>query len=118
MTPDDRSQDRADRPVTKPTSRPAASAVPLDSLRLLQARVADLERRNEQFDRFAATVAHELRTPLMSIEASAVLLTAPLAEALDSPASQDLDAIRRAARWMRVVIESLLEEARSQTQPP
>src|SRR5919112_2370029 len=97
-------------------SRPLA--VPLDSPSLLRARIAELERRNEQLDLFVATVAHELRTPLVSLEGYAGLLDDRLADALDGPARDELDGVRRATRWMRVVIDTQLQLARSQEHPP
>jgi signal transduction histidine kinase len=94
-----------------------AFAVPLDSASRLHARIAELERRNAQLDRFAATVAHELRTPLVSIEGYAALLEEHLADVLDGPAREELDSVRRATRWMLVVIETQLQLARSQQRP-
>src|SRR3954447_15560447 len=95
-------------------SDPQAFPVPLESPSRLRARIAELEWRNERLDRFAAPVAHELRTPLVSIDGYAGLLEDHLADALDGPAREDLEAVRRAIRWMGVVIETQLQLARSQ----
>ena len=112
-------------PCTKQTvalcqaaTNPGTFAVPLESSLLLDARIAELERRNERLDRFAATVAHELRTPLVSLEGFAGLLEDRLADGPDGGARNALDGVRRATRSMRVVIETQLQLARSQAQSP
>jgi len=79
----------------------------------LQARVAELEQRNEELHRFAAAAAHELREPLVAIEGYAALLSERLPDTLDDWARQDLQALLRGTTRMRIVVETLLQQARS-----
>lgn len=97
--------------------RPPALA-PDGELARLRERVAELERRNEELDRFAAAAAHELRAPLISVEGYAALLAARLKGALDEFGRHDLEALVRGTTRMRFVIETLLRNARTGGGPP
>jgi signal transduction histidine kinase len=79
----------------------------------LEERVAVLEHRNEELHHFSAAVAHELREPLIAIEGYATLLSERLADELDPPVRHDLDALLRGTERMRMVVETLLQQARS-----
>jgi signal transduction histidine kinase len=83
----------------------------------LQVRLAEMERRNEELRWFAAAAAHELREPLIAIEGYADLLSERLVDALDDQARQDLQALTRGTTRMRVIVETLLGQARSMRHP-
>ncbi len=97
---------------------PASSAPHAEAIHaVLQARVMELERRNDELDRFAATAAHELRAPLIAIEGYTALLSDHLDGALDDAARQDLEAVMRGTTWMRMLVDVLLQHARSRERP-
>jgi signal transduction histidine kinase len=83
----------------------------------LRARIDELERHNEELHRFSAAVAHELKEPLIAIASYATLLTERLAGALDAESAQDLEALVRGATRMRVIVDTLLQRARSALPP-
>jgi signal transduction histidine kinase len=60
----------------------------------------------------SAAVAHELKEPLIAVESYAALLAERLAGGLDDRAREDLDALLRGTTRMRVVVETLLHQAR------
>jgi len=83
----------------------------------LSARVATLESEKRQTEAFAAVTAHELMEPLVMTEAYASILS----ERLDGPEHErsraDLEMLARSMSRLRILIESLLREARSATRP-
>src|SRR5829696_3403901 len=83
----------------------------------LAARLAELEQEKARVDAFAAVVAHELVEPLVLTEAYASIIS----DRLDSPehaeTRADLQAISRAVARLRLLAESVLQEARSQARP-
>jgi light-regulated signal transduction histidine kinase (bacteriophytochrome) len=96
----------------------SSTRLPDGELDHLRRRIAELERLNEELDRFAAAVAHELREPLISVEGYAGLLTERLAGALDDFAREDLEALVRGTTRMRLLIDTLLRHARRGGRPP
>jgi signal transduction histidine kinase len=102
--------DDADEPSTD------APMPRIESLERLQARLAELERHNAQLDRFAATVAHELRAPLIAADGYLTLLEEDLGAALHGRAREDFDRVRRETRRIRMLTETLLEQARSRAE--
>src|SRR4051794_17928699 len=104
---DDAADTRADGPMPG-----------IESLARLRARVAELERRNEQLDRFAATVAHELRAPLIAADGYLAMLEQGLGDALRGRARDDFDSVRRETARIRMLAETLLQQARSRAEPP
>jgi signal transduction histidine kinase len=79
----------------------------------LDARVAELERDYARLEHFAAIAAHEMCEPLVTTEAYASLLLDRLGNHADPQSRSDLEALSRGAARMRLVVETLLHEARS-----
>jgi signal transduction histidine kinase len=82
----------------------------------LAARVAALEKRYEEVERFAGTAAHQLAEPLVIAESSAILVAEELEPDLDPLLRDRLDAIGRSAARARLMIDALLQDARSADQ--
>ena len=80
-------------------------------------RVEELQRENEALERFAGVAAHELMEPLVMAEAHATLLAEQLGERLQGEARDDLERLLRGASQMRVIVETLLHDARSSSRP-
>ena len=97
----------------------ASSTQPLDpqaQIRLLQERVAQLEQSQAEGEGFAASVAHELRTPLSAADSFCSLLAQSLAELPGDQARECLpyaERIRRGFRHMDELIDALLALARA-----
>jgi signal transduction histidine kinase len=89
-----------------------------ESVEGLRARAAELERRNQELDRFAGTVGHELRAPLVAADGYLALLQQDLGDALHDAAREDFERLRREMRHMRALAETLLQHARSGAEPP
>ena len=79
----------------------------------LAAQVARLEREKAQVEAFAAVAAHELVEPLIMAEAYASIVADRLSPDEHADSRRDLDALGRGVARMRLLIESLLHEARS-----
>ena len=79
----------------------------------LRGRIAELERENAAIDGFAAAAAHELLAPLVMIDAYAATALELAGDELHADSRRDLDALRRAATRSRVLVQTLLEHARS-----
>jgi signal transduction histidine kinase len=95
---------------------PASEDPGLDVGTLLR-RVESLEREKEALERFAGVAAHELMEPLVMAEAHATMLAEGLGERLDDDARDDLEHLLRGASQMRLIIETLLHDARSSSRP-
>jgi signal transduction histidine kinase len=78
----------------------------------LGARVAELERDYARLERFAAIAAHELSEPLVMTEGYATLLLDRLGSQADPESRHDLEALSRSAARLRLLVETLLHEAR------
>ncbi|GIF16244.1 phospho-acceptor domain-containing protein [Actinoplanes teichomyceticus] len=72
---------------------------------------AELERSNDALLRFAGTVAHDLRSPLMSISGTATLLAEEAYENDPDAVAADAQTIARAARRMGNILNDLLSYA-------
>jgi signal transduction histidine kinase len=79
----------------------------------LGARLTELERDYARLERFAAVAAHEMTEPLVTIEAYAALLHERLWNRADPESRRDLEALSRGVAKMRLVVETLLHQARS-----
>jgi signal transduction histidine kinase len=79
----------------------------------LSARVEELEREKEAVEAFAAIAAHELVEPLVMTEAYATMVSDRLDKEQHADSCRDLDALGRGAARMRLLIETLLHDARS-----
>jgi signal transduction histidine kinase len=83
----------------------------------LTERVAELEERSAAVERFAGTAAHQLAEPLVIAESSAILVVEELGPDLDPFLRDRLDAIGRGAARARLLIDALLQDARSAEEP-
>ena len=79
----------------------------------LRARIAELEQDKAAIDAFAAVAAHELLAPIVLIDAYAATALERSGDELHADSRRDLDALRRAASRSRVLVQTLLEHARS-----
>src|SRR5215213_3685060 len=79
----------------------------------LRARITELEQEKQDVEAFAAVAAHELLAPVVMIDAYATMVTERLEPVLDAVSRSDLDALRGGAARSRLLVETLLEDARS-----
>jgi PAS domain S-box-containing protein len=70
-------------------------------------RTRELKRSNEELEAFSYSVAHDLRTPLRSINGFSAILAAEYAGALDARAQDYLQRIRAATSRMGDVMDDL-----------
>ena len=98
--------------VARVRAGPAGS--PEAEIRRLEARLAAVERANADLEAFAAAAAHELLTPLVLAEVYATTVSDRLDEEFDDDSLRELDALRRAVGRTRLLVETLLQDARSQ----
>jgi signal transduction histidine kinase len=82
-------------------------------IRRLKASIVALEREKADVEAFAALAAHELLAPLVLADAYATNISDRLDEEHDAESRRDLDALRRAGARTRLLIEALLQDARS-----
>jgi signal transduction histidine kinase len=78
----------------------------------LQHTVRELGRKNEELDAFSASVAHDLRSPLRSIDGFSHLLISDYSLKLDEGGISALKRIRANAQRMGELIDGLLSLAR------
>ena len=83
----------------------------------IDARIAELEREKSDVEAFAAMAAHELLTSVVMIDAYATTAADHLDEGLQGEAHRDIDTLRRAAARTRLLVETLLHDARSHGRP-
>ncbi len=103
------------RPSPAPLERPSggeSTDLRFDVSRL-SARVAELERDYARLERFVAMAAHEMSEPLVTTQAYATMLLERLGNRLDRESRSDLEALSRGAARMRLVVDTLLDDARS-----
>ena len=79
----------------------------------LSARVQTLEREKASVEAFAAVAAHELLEPLILTESYVTLLNERLEDAEHEETRRDLDALARSARRGRLLVETMLYDARN-----
>ena len=79
----------------------------------LSARVEQLEREKAAIEDFTAVAAHELVEPLVITEAYAAMVSDRLDEELHPESRRDLAALGRTASRTRLLLEALLQDARS-----
>jgi PAS domain S-box-containing protein len=104
-------------PADAADARRALTRLEEDNERLA-ARAAELEERYVEVERFAGTAAHQLAEPLVIAESSAILVVEELGAELDPQLRERLDAIGRGAARARLLIDALLQDARSAGRPP
>ena len=78
----------------------------------LQDTVRELGRKNEELNSFSSSVAHDLRSPLRSIDGFSHLLLTDYSERLDDAGVSTLKRIRVNAQRMGELIDGLLSLAR------
>jgi chemotaxis family two-component system sensor kinase Cph1 len=79
----------------------------------LSARVQTLEREKASVEAFAAVAAHELLEPLILTESYVALLNERLEDSEHEETRRDLDALARSARRGRLLVETMLYDART-----
>jgi signal transduction histidine kinase len=75
--------------------------------------VQTLEREKESVEAFAAVAAHELLEPLILTESYVALIGERLEADAHADTRRDLDALARSARRGRLLVETMLYDARS-----
>jgi len=83
----------------------------------LEARVRVLEREKAAADAFAAAAAHELLQPLILTESYAEIVSQRLDEAEHGDSRHDLRQLGNSVRRVRLLVESLLLDAASDSRP-
>jgi signal transduction histidine kinase len=83
----------------------------------LRRRVTQLEEEKASVEAFAAVAAHELLAPLVLADAYATTVTDQLDAPAHAGARRDLEALRRAASRARLLVETLLHDARTHDRP-
>ena len=86
---------------------------PQAEIQRLHARIAELEDEKADVEAFAAVAAHELLAPLVLADAYATTVAERLDEDRHADARRELYALRRAAARTRLLVETLLHDARS-----
>ncbi len=81
----------------------------------LSARVAELEQEKARVEAFAGVAAHQLVEPMIMAEAYASILSERLSAPEHADTRRDLQALSRGVARMRLLAESLLHDARSNT---
>src|SRR5829696_4960216 len=79
----------------------------------LSTQVQTLEREKASVEAFAAVAAHELLEPLILTESYVTLVNERLADDAHADTRRDLDALARSARRGRLLIETMLHDART-----
>ncbi|TPW00813.1 MAG: multi-sensor signal transduction histidine kinase, partial [Alphaproteobacteria bacterium] len=74
--------------------------------------VEELEAKNEELDAFSYSVAHDLRSPLRSLDGFSLALLEDYADKLDDGAREYLRFIRESAQQMSQLIDDLLALSR------
>jgi signal transduction histidine kinase len=93
--------------------RERADCYALDLERAVAARTEELARSNDELENFASVVAHDLRSPLLTISGYCQLLQEEFGEQFGGEANDYLDQIIAGAARMNRLIEDLLEYSRA-----
>ena len=84
-----------------------------DEVERLTDRIGDLEREKARVEAFAAVAAHELVEPLVMTEAYASIISERLSGPEHDCSRADLQTLGRSMTRLRMLVESVLYEARS-----
>ena len=79
----------------------------------LKNSITELEKKNEELDRFAYIAAHDLKSPLNNISSTAELFTECYADDLDEDGRTMLGFIKSASNQLRELIDGLLAYSKS-----
>lgn len=79
-------------------------------------RTAQLEATNKELESFSYSVSHDLRTPLISIQAFSRILVEKYASRLDAKGQRFLNAIQKSTKQMDQLINDLLALSRLKRQ--
>lgn len=74
--------------------------------------IAGLESQNAELERFAYSVSHDLKSPLVTVKGFLGLVRADLADGNTDALADDLDRMESAANQMTVLLDDLLELSR------
>lgn len=74
--------------------------------------IADLEAKNAELERFAYTVSHDLKSPLVTVKGFLGLLRNDLADGDQVAVANDLERLENAASKMTLLLNDLLELSR------
>ncbi len=85
----------------------------LDLEQAVAVRTEELARSNDELENFASVVAHDLRSPLLTISGYCQLLQEEFGEQFQATANDYLDQIISGASRMNRLIEDLLEYSRA-----
>jgi signal transduction histidine kinase len=85
----------------------------LDLEQAVAARTEELARSNQELDTFASVVAHDLRSPLLTISGYCQLLLEEFGDRFDATATDYCSQITSGAARMNRLIEDLLEYSRA-----
>ena len=83
----------------------------------LREAYTQLERSNEELDRFATVASHDLQEPLRKVAAFAGIIRRRYLEKLDEDGVRSLDYLVDAAQRMQQLIDDLLSYSRMASQP-
>jgi signal transduction histidine kinase len=81
----------------------------LEIHRQLEQKNIQLEKLNEQKNRFLSIAAHDLRNPLTTIYTAADLITEELKDKTSEETKEFLEMIKQSSKFMRGLIEELLD---------
>ena len=85
----------------------------LDLEQAVAARTEELARSNDELENFASVVAHDLRSPLLTISGYCQLLQEEFGDRFEATANEYFQQIIRGATRMNRLIEDLLEYSRA-----
>jgi signal transduction histidine kinase len=103
----------ASRARLRGSTHPRSTSMLEHELEALAARVEQLELEKAAVEAFAAVAAHELVEPLVMTEAYATMVSDRLDQDEHADSRRDLEALSRGAARMRLLVDTLLNDARS-----
>jgi len=95
-------------PIKLQATQPAGFVITIEEITAQKEKEQTLEQQNEQLDRFASVVSHDLRGPLQTAKGY-------LSLAQDEHRSEELEEVRKAHDRMETMIEEFLALSRAKT---